>query len=584
VDLIAEIKARADIVQTVSAHVPLKKAGKDFKARCPFHSEKTPSFTVSADKQLFYCFGCGTGGDVIRFVMLIEKIDTAEAIRRMADRLGIERPKYGTDRGPAEPIRRALDMAARFYEAALTSPVGANARSYLEKRRMPGELAGKFRIGYAPDRPDTLTRRLMGKGVPEQILVDAGLSVSGSEAPKRLRDKFRDRLMFPILDGAGLVVGFGGRVIRNGDRRPKYLNSAETPLFHKGKMLYGYHTAKNAVSADSPPMLVEGYLDVIYAQSAGLPAVAAMGTALTDTQADLLARFRLPVLLAYDGDEAGRKATLRAASLLLARAVEVRIVPLPAGKDPADLVEQGNSEQLVALAAAPRDVFKFLVDTALAMHPETVAGRRQASAFLAETSRQIPDEILRDLLIRAFADGFGLSPSVAARVLKPPPAASQGAAAGGMSRPEENLLGEGQRRLEWTCLGVVMARVDLMALAYGQIDDDLTDPTARIVWDALSAQYERRHELDMDELAEAFADHPAVRDRLTRVRMADFPESNLTAAGFKDLLRRMRRGRLKRKIDELHVRIKSADAGKDKDEIRRLLEEDKALQHILSTL
>ncbi|MBI4179597.1 hypothetical protein HY522_09280 [bacterium] len=244
-DLISEIKARADIVQIIGATVPLKKAGKDFKARCPFHSEKTPSFTVSAEKQLFYCFGCGTGGDLIRFVMLIEKIDTAEAIRRLADRLGIVRPQGHSRGSAAEPLREVLELAAKFYEAALTSSHGEDARAYLAERRMPAESAAIFRVGYAPNQPDGLTRRLMDKGVTEKVLTGAGLSAPSAGDSGRLQDRFRDRLMFPILDGSGRVVGFGGRVIRKTDRRPKYLNTAETEIFHKGTILYGYHAVRN---------------------------------------------------------------------------------------------------------------------------------------------------------------------------------------------------------------------------------------------------------------------------------------------------------------------------------------------------
>lgn len=586
-DLIQEIKARADIIQIISAHVPLKKAGKDYKARCPFHAEKTPSFTVSAEKQLFYCFGCGTGGDLIKFVTLIEKIDIKEAIRRLADRLNIERPRGRDAAAPAEPLRRALDLAARYFEAALQAPVGAPARAYLAKRKMPDAMAKSFRIGYAPDRPDALTKRLLEKGVPEQILIDAGLTAKSTEGGTGLRDRFRDRLMFPIVDGAGHVVGFGGRVIREGDRRPKYLNSAENELFHKGKLLYGYHTAKQTVSGDSPPVLVEGYLDVMYAQSAGLSAMAALGTALTDTQADLLSRFRLRVLLAYDADPAGRKAAFRSAGLLLARDVEVGILEFPDGRDPAEMVEREESERLLEIASHPWDVFKFLVDSALAMNPAGDVGRRAAGQLLKDIGASLRDEMFRQRLISAVSDGLGLAPRAAAQMI------GQSAPSGSSKDPDRStvsdrttamLLGEGQSKLDWTVIGVVLARADLMAVAYAQIEDDFSDPQARLVWDALAAQYERRHEIDPEEIAAAFADNPAVMDRLTQVRMRMMLETKLNAAGFKDLLQRLRRAHLRQKIDALHARLKSAEAGRRKEEIKQLLEEDRVLQNLLSSI
>lgn len=586
-DVIQEIKARADIVQIISAHVPLKKAGKDFKARCPFHSEKTPSFTVSAEKQLFYCFGCGAGGDLIRFVSLIEKIDTAETIRRLAERLGIERPqRKGQQSAPAEPLRRALDLAARFFEAALEAPVGASARAYLSRRKMPAESAKAFRIGYAPDRQDALASRLLEKGVPEKILMDAGLASRGEDGRAAVRDRFRDRLMFPIVDGAGHVIGFGGRVIKDGDRRPKYLNSAENELFHKGRILYGYHTARNTVSSDAPPVLVEGYLDVIYAQAAGLSAMAAMGTALTDMQADLLSRFRLPVLLAYDADGAGRKAAFRSAGLLLSRDVEVGVLVFPEGRDPAELVERGEAGKLLDIAAHPADAFKFMVDTAIALNPNTVAGRRAACAMIGDIGSRMQDPLLRQRLTGAVADGFGLSPGDAAQVAgfgsRRPQADGIGPEKPAASRASALLLGEGRTRLEWTVIGVVLARADLMAAAYAQIDEDFQDPEARLVWDALSAQYERRHEVDPEEIVAAFADHPGVLERLTHVRMRTLLEAKLDAPGFKDLLMRLHRARLKREIDALHARLKLADSASDREQVKRLLTEGRALQDKMS--
>lgn len=584
VDLIQEIKSRADIVQIISAHVPLKKAGKDYKARCPFHAEKTPSFTVSAEKQLFYCFGCGTGGDLIRFVSLIEKIDTAETIRRLADRLGIERPSRRAG-PPVEPLRRVMEMACRFYEAALQAPVGAAARAYAAKRKMPADVSKAFRIGYAPDRPDALTARLLSKGVPEKALIEAGLAAVDERGEKRLRDRFRDRLMFPIVDGAGHVVGFGGRVIRDGDRRPKYLNSAENELFHKGKLLFGYHAIKTQVSESSPPVLVEGYLDVLYAQSAGLSAMAALGTALTDTQADLLSRFRLPVMLAYDADAAGRKAAVRSAGLLLSRDVTVGILLFPEGRDPAEMVERGEAEKLRQIAAGPADVFRYLVDAALSMHPQTLEGRRAALAMICETGSAIPEGLIRQKLVDAIADGFGLPPQAAARMVgRGGRAVSDAATPQSLTsgRTEALLLGEGQSRLDWTVIGVTLARPDLLALAYAEVGEDFGDPAAQLVWNAIAAQYERRHEVDLEELYSAFEDRPDMIDRLSRMRIKAPQEAGLAPAGFKDMLRRFRRASVRRQIDALHARLKAAEAGRQEDEVKRLLEKDRELQQLLS--
>ncbi len=584
--LIDEIKARADIIQIISAYVPLKKAGKDYKGLCPLHGEKTPSFTVSAEKQLFHCFGCGAGGDLIRFVSLIEKIDTAETVRRLADRLGIERRERKAG-APAEPLRRALDMAARFYEAALAAPVGAAALAYLERRRMPPDLAKEFRIGYAPGQQDALTMRLREKGVPEDVLVRAGLTAKDENG--RVRDRFRDRLMFPIMDGMGHVVGFGGRVIQDGDRRPKYLNSSENEIFHKGKLLYGYHTAREIVSSANPLVLVEGYMDVIYAQSAGLAAVAALGTALTDSQADLVARFRLPVVLAYDSDAAGRKATLRAAKSLLAKSVEVGVVMFDSGKDPAELVERGDIETLRACVCAPKDVFAFVVSAAKALNPDTATGRRQASDLVIDLASGIREPLLRQRMIQAYADGFHLGTSSSADLLK---GSSPGALASDVrnrlntarGRTADVLLGEGQSRMEWTILGVCFARADLMPIAFAQIDDDFVEADARMVWDVLAAQYERRHEIDMEEVMTAFADSTDILQKITAIRLNPPVEARLPEDGFRDMLKRIRQSNLKRRIESLRMRLREAESGKDRETVRHLLEENRELQAMITAL
>lgn len=586
-DLISEIKARTDIIQVISAYVPLKKAGKDYKALCPLHGEKTPSFTVSAEKQLFYCFGCGAGGDLIRFVSLIEKIDTAETIRRLADRLGIERRHDKNRAAPAEPLRRALELAAQFYESVRTSPAGQSAEAYLDRRQMPPDTAKKFRIGYAPDRQDALTKRLMDKGAPEDVLIKSGLTAKDDNG--RMRDRFRDRLMFPILDGMGHVVGFGGRVIRDGDRRPKYLNSSENEIFHKGKLLYGYHTARDMVSAQNPPLLVEGYIDVIYAQSAGLAAVAGMGTSLTDMQAELLSRFRLTVLLAYDTDDAGRKAMLRAAKILLAKGVEVGVVEIKGGKDPAELVERGECDTLRAAAANPLDVFAHVVSAAKAMNPSTPVGRRLASDMIGELAEGIRDPLLRQRLIQAYADGFGVGASAAADLLKGVSANRlvaevKAGTRGIQGRAADVILGEGQSRMEWAAIGVILARPDLMPAAFAEIEDDFSEPDARMVWDVLAAQYERQHEIDFEELSSAFADYPKLLERITSLRLSPPVECGLSAEGFRDLLRRLRRSRLKREIDALRARLKAAEAGKKYDEVRQLMEETQKIQGLLSAI
>ncbi len=319
---------RCDIADVVSQYVSLTKKGGNLFGLCPFHNEKTPSFSVSPEKQIYHCFGCGKGGGVINFIMEIENLSFPEAVKFLADRAGMTVPEEGQDQELPRLRKRMLALnkeAARWFHACLWSPEGEKAAAYLARRRITRKTAVNFGLGYAPDSWDKLLKAMEEKGYGSQELVRAGLAVQGKKAGAY--DKFRDRLMFPIMDVRGEVTGFSGRALADG-QEPKYLNSPETLTFAKRRSLFGIQRAKN--SKRGSILLVEGNIDVVTLHQAGFDnAVAPMGTALTTEQTRLIARYAGELILCYDNDPAGRKATERALDILKDSELSVKVLKLP---------------------------------------------------------------------------------------------------------------------------------------------------------------------------------------------------------------------------------------------------------------
>lgn len=324
--LLQEIRERVDLVDLVAESVQLKRQGQRFVGLCPFHREKTPSFTVHPELQIFKCFGCGVGGNAITFVMAREGVDFPEAARRLADRVGLELPAAGAPARPRwEGLYAANAFAAELYARLLReAPEGAAARAYLEAREVGERARETFRLGWAPDAWDTLLGAARAAGLEEAVLVEAGLA-SRSERTGGLFDRFRARVVFPVQDAAGRTVGFSGRHIGEGDA-PKYLNSPETPVFKKGALLFGLALSKNAIRQAGEAVVVEGNFDLLSLYDRGLAhVVAPLGTSLTADQALLLKRYTTRTVLLYDSDPAGLKAAFRSGDELLAHGFAVRV-------------------------------------------------------------------------------------------------------------------------------------------------------------------------------------------------------------------------------------------------------------------
>lgn len=410
----------SDIVSLISEYIPLKRSGKDFKALCPFHNEKTPSFYVSPSKQIYKCFGCGEGGNSFGWVMAMEKVSFVEAVEILAERAGVEIEKSrgggepgggGTGGVDKERLFGACEWAAAEYEKHLwDDPRGEPARQYLAGRGLDEEMARRFRLGLAPSARDTLVRALGRCGrSAEEIMERAGLVSRG--AGGELYDRFRGRLMFPICDARGRVIAFGGRTL--GEDGPKYLNSPETPLFNKGISLYGVHLAKQAALKSREIFVMEGYTDVLAAFQNGVEnAVATLGTALTAGHARLLRRYADTVYLVYDGDFAGEKASDRGLDIFLEEEVDAHILSLPEGFDPCDYLLERGGEGFRELTESAQEIFEFKVALASKRHDlSTVAGQSRALDEILETVAKVPagarqelyvagNEVLRDLAER----------------------------------------------------------------------------------------------------------------------------------------------------------------------------------------
>ncbi|MFK8049018.1 MAG: DNA primase [Halioglobus sp.] len=421
---------RLDIVEVVDRRVKLKKTGKNYSARCPFHDEKTPSFSVNPDKQFYYCFGCGAGGNALGFVMDYENLEFPQAVESLASSMGLEVPREETRPGAA-PYREdqsnrelyaLLEKAANYYQHELRKhPQATRAVAYLKERGLTGEIAKQFDLGFAPPGWDNLTKALGGGEEQQKRLIDAGMLVENESG--KIYDRFRDRVVFPIRDQRGRVIAFGGRVL--GDDKPKYLNSPETSIFHKGRELYGLYQAKQANRKLDSILVVEGYMDVIALAQHGINnATATLGTATSKTHLERIYRLSPEVLFCFDGDEAGRKAAVRAMEAALPcmeDGRQARFLFLPEGEDPDTIVRRGGKALFEELAAKAIPLEEFLFESvSTGIDTSSMDGRARLSKLALPHIRQLPEGVYRQLMFKALADRTGLELSSLMQLEAPP--------------------------------------------------------------------------------------------------------------------------------------------------------------------
>jgi len=425
-ETIEQIAAANDIVEVIGSYFPLKRAGANFKALCPFHQEKTPSFMVSPSRQTFHCFGCGAGGSAFRFVMEYEHVDFPAAVRKLAVRAGITivEERGAADENRQYETRRKLlklhaEAAEWFHENLIKKEIGEPARKYLKQRGITAETAKRWQLGYAPDEWDAFGGWARTQGYEQRDLLTSGIIKAKDEnqtstlKPQTSYDRFRGRIMFPICNDIGEVIAFSGRLLKEEEGAAKYLNSPETPLFRKGNVLFGLHKSKRPLIEANCAIVCEGQLDLISLFEAGITnVVAPQGTAFTENQARILKRFADEVVLCFDSDAAGAKAAERSLDALLENDFIVRVVELPPGEDPDSLVRRDGKEQFDERVANARDFFDYWIDREIASVDLTSMGAKiQAARNLAATVSRVHDAVLRGEIVNKASARLGVAPA-----------------------------------------------------------------------------------------------------------------------------------------------------------------------------
>ncbi len=411
---IGEVRERTDIVELISRYVSLKRSGANHMGLCPFHSEKTPSFSVNGAKQFFHCFGCGVGGDVFSFLMKIEGLAFPDAVRRLAEQHGIDleeqalTPEEEQRQQQRERFYRINEVATAFFHQTLMEhPAAEEARMYMKARGYGRKAAAEYQIGFAPDQWDALGHHLQEQGLAIAEAEALGLVRPRKQEGNGYYDLFRRRLMFPVYDLAGRVVAFGGRVLD--ESKPKYINSPESPVYHKGRVLFGLYQARQAMRRSGEVLVVEGYFDQLALHRAGIPqVVATCGTALTVDHARQLKRYVQRVILLFDQDKAGRQATFKAMTVLQEEGVPAAVVELPAGDDPDSFIQQQGVEAFRLRLEKARSVMDLFMDEILAEAGEAIEQKAKAAERIVAQIARLSSDLEQDLYLKELAQRSGI--------------------------------------------------------------------------------------------------------------------------------------------------------------------------------
>lgn len=574
-EIVETVRAHTDIVQLVSEYVHLERKGKNYSGICPFHEDKDPSFTVSPGKQIFHCFGCGVGGNVFKFLMLAENLTFPEAVRRLAARCGVAVPERVVDSPAARRRERAweLNAAARdFYRHQLLHlPEAAAARDYLARRGVSAEIQEAFQLGYAPSGWRALTNFLTARNFKERELQDLDLAAVGA---KGLHDRFRGRIIFPIFDFHGRVIGFGGRAL--GDGTPRYLNTSETTVFNKGHVLFGLHLARAAIREKGFAVIMEGYMDVIAAHQFGVNnAVASLGTSLTAEQIKLLTRYTRDVVIAYDADAAGVAATLRGMELLQQAGCRVKVVTVPAGKDPDEFLHRYGADGWRELLARAQTLLDYKLHRVLEKGGDTAALLQEVLPLLARTG-----EVEREEGVRRVAARLNLSLETVKEVLRRyiEEQGKKWSNPDKIAKNKHNII-----KSELRSDAVSRAEEALVQLMVGQ--PALVDRVRREMGDwepangLLRTVYRELCRAGGVVTPAALLDRldEAAQQSLTRLLVANIPGVEQPALVLPDLLATLKRKSRQEEKNRLMERLAEAERMNDQEQVIRILEELKSI-------
>ena len=584
------IAERVSILDLVSPHVQLKKAGRYYKGLCPFHPDKNPSFVVNPDRNTFYCFGCGVGGDIYSFFMKFHNLSFPQALEELARRAGIELKERGRRKDPKreEAIRRGMALNAavcRFYHRnLLEAPEAGIAREYLKKRGFERETVVRFSLGYAPAGWDRLLRSLQKRKGAVEVASALGLLIPRKDGNGSY-DRFRNRLMFPICNTTGQVLAFGGRSL--GEQEPKYMNSPESFLYHKGSVLYGLQEAQESIRERNSVIIVEGYFDLLALHQHGIQnAVAVLGTALTAGQIDILRRHTRNLVLVFDGDPAGKKASFRNLPDLLERDIPARVVYLPDNEDPDSFLQKGGKESFERLLEeAPPLLELFLREKTQGIAKgDPVEKKVDALRQVLPVIRMIPDRLAQGLRIKSLAEEIGIPELSLREELSKGKDTRRKTEEGGSGEAPPQEIGKWPAEERLICQILMQFPSLLPRFAEAEALGSFKIAPLRDAIRTFTDQYRAKGTLNLAELLPEEGDAPGLFRLLTSLSCKEEFTEEQAVAALDDSVRRLKKRALKERLDSLNKKIQEADRHRQSDlrtqlslEMHRLLEEKKAL-------
>ena len=585
-ETIQEVLLRADIVDVIGDYVLLKKGGASYKGLCPFHSEKTPSFTVSPAKGLFYCFGCQASGNVFRFLMHHEHLTFPEAVRLLAARYGVALPEavLPHQQEALHQLYRLHEAAtAFFHQCLLHDPAAQQARAYCRQRQVTSEIATRFALGYAPAAWDVLCREMQRQGFASELLVRSGLVVA-REDKRGVYDRFRHRLIFPIHDRLGRPIAFGGRYFEGTETgyAPKYLNSPETPIFHKGQTLYGFHLAKPAIRQEGRVIIVEGYTDVIACHRRGVTqVVGTLGTALTEQHVAMLKGMAKEIILVFDSDAAGSAATERSIGLFLGAGVRVRIGELPAGEDPDSFLRHHEGADLLRYINEAMTFLEYLLARAQRVYDlRTPAGQADCVSRILPLLRKVENQVEQWGYVTLLAEKIGVPVEVLRREMQgrsgPEGAIRQAPSSSPVPQPVP------VPPLEYDLLRLVLHDISLLEEVQRQITpEDFEAPILREIYRLLIRLTAKGMQTLFPGILE-YADNDAQRQLLARMAAESVvAEGAERRKALHDYLLRMQQRQTQAQLSHLKMQLREADRSANTPEQQRLLREIAVLSRAL---
>jgi DNA primase len=575
---VSEVRDRSNIVEVISDYVNLKKTGRNYKGLCPFHSEKTPSFMVNEEKQIFHCFGCAEGGDVFKFLMKAGNFSFPQAVEELARRFGVTLPSRDSsplqkqESEKREALFQINQIASDFFHETLTrKKEGEGARRYLASRGIRAEIVEEHQLGYALNRWDGLIQHLREKKIPLQMASELGLVIP--KGKENWYDAFRGRVLFPIRDLHDRVVGFGGRLMEEG--QPKYLNSPESAVYHKGEILYGLPVARTVIRESDCVLIVEGYFDLLMLHQCGIKeSVATLGTALTPHHLRVLKRYTKKIITVFDGDPAGLQAGLRALPLLLEEEIWAKTVLLPQGEDPDGFLRKGRLEDFKEKVSEAPLLMDFFFDHLVKTHGvKTVEGKVKVAEEGVAMIRRIPNEIRRDFYLRDLAGRLGLDESLLFGKLEQS-SGGRAKASGEVKRP---LSETAFPKSEEMVVRLMVRQPDLIRkVSDEKIVDQFESPILQRMARALEALYEQKGGLDLEEAIGSLEED--LRGRLREMAFQEDPlDGGIEAKMLDDCIQKIHESRLRKEKKELRRRMSEAERQGGGEVPETLLAEHQAL-------